>query len=63
MEIYREAYGSTSGKHGGSVVGRKYINRNQQAFQKTLMQDYFARDPTYGPEMFRRRFRIIRLYL
>ena len=41
-------------------MGRKYINHNQQAFHKTLLQDYFARDPTYGPETFRRRFRMSR---
>jgi len=60
LEIYREAYGSTSGTHGSSIMGRKYINRNQAAYYKTFMQGYFSRNLTYGEEMFRQRFRMSR---
>ena len=57
-EAYAEA--STTRKHGGSVAGRRYIERDHFAFNKILMKDYFDENPTYGPEVFRRRFRMRR---
>ena len=59
-DLYREAYGSSSTTRGGSVLGRRFIHRNHAKYHKSLMQDYFDEDCTYGPDMFRRRFRMRR---
>ncbi|KAK4480133.1 hypothetical protein RD792_013190 [Penstemon davidsonii] len=46
--------------HGGSVPGRKFLNRNHQARHIQLMNDYFVERPLYSSETFRRRFRMKR---
>ena len=37
---------------------RSYIERERELGHKQLWNDYFAENPTYQPEMFRRRFRM-----
>jgi hypothetical protein len=46
---------------GGSRPGkRKNIDRNRNEMGKQLLSDYFGDQPTFGPELFRRRFRMRR---
>jgi len=42
-------------KHGGSVLGRRMIYRDRKGGHERMFQDYLAVNPTYGPELFRRR--------
>ena len=44
--------------HGGSVPGHVVINRNREAADRNLFNDYFLENPRYNAEMFRRRFRM-----
>ena len=44
----------------GSKVGRLCIPRNRHIGNELLMQDYFARYPTYPAHLFRRRYRMRR---
>jgi L-lysine 2,3-aminomutase len=44
----------------GSVPGCICIPRNHAAGHEALMQDYFAKVPTYPPSLFRRRYRMRR---
>ena len=37
---------------------RKYLNRDHAATNQRLIDDYFAKEPTYDDAMFRRRYRI-----
>jgi hypothetical protein len=46
--------------HGGSVPGHIYINRDREAADRRLYNDYFADNPLYNESMFRRRFRMSR---
>jgi len=41
---------------GGSVPGRQYIHRDRESGHWRLYNDYFSKNPTYGPPFFRRRF-------
>ncbi|CAN6295279.1 unnamed protein product, partial [Urochloa humidicola] len=51
-------------KWGGSVPGHEVVRRNKQQANEKLFDDYFAEDPVYGPDTFRRRFRMSkRLFL
>ena len=43
-------------KHRGSISGHKVVHRNREAGHLRLFNDYFADDPIYGPNFFRRRF-------
>jgi hypothetical protein len=43
-------------KHGGSVRGRKFLRRDREGGHERMFQDYLAVNPTYGPEIFRRRW-------
>lgn len=47
-------------KHGGSVLGRRMIYRDRKGGHERMFQDYLAVNPTYGPELFRRRYRMSR---
>ena len=47
-------------KRGGSVPGRRYVNRNRAAGHERLFNDYFSDDPVYTDQQFRRRFRMKR---
>ncbi|XP_071674281.1 uncharacterized protein [Lolium perenne] len=44
----------------GSVMGRKYIQRNRALGHASLMDDYFAEIPTYPAHLFRRWYRMRR---
>lgn len=49
---------------GGSHPGRRYIYRNHQFAHECLVRDYFAPEPVYTEQHFRRRFRMSkRLFL
>ena len=39
---------------------RRYIERNHLAGHRRLYDDYFAEEPVYPPNLFRRRFRMRR---
>ena len=43
------------GPHGGSVMGHKVVYRDREGGHERMFQDYLADNPTYGPELFRRR--------
>ena len=43
------------GPHGGSVKGRRYLRRDREGGHDRMYQDYLVDNPTYGPELFRRR--------
>ena len=46
---------------GGSSKGKQpNIERNREEAYERLLEDYFCDNPTYGPEKFRRRFRMRR---
>jgi hypothetical protein len=48
-------------QHGGSRPGRSAnIDRNRVHGARQIYDDYFSTTPTYGPELFRRRFRMNR---
>lgn len=47
-------------KHGGSIPGHQVVRRKRELGHCRLYEDYFSDDPTYGPEFFRRRFRMNR---
>ncbi|XP_074589601.1 uncharacterized protein LOC141845444 [Curcuma longa] len=49
---------SNKGKHRGSIPGHIVINRNREAADCNLFNDYFAENPTYNAAIFRRRFRM-----
>jgi hypothetical protein len=48
-------YSKAKRSHGGSVVGRKFIYRDREGGHNRMFQDYLAVNPTYGPQIFRRR--------
>ncbi|BFG21634.1 hypothetical protein CerSpe_079080 [Prunus speciosa] len=45
-------------KHGGSVVGREYKNREREDCHRNLMFDYFVERPHFNTTDFCRRFRM-----
>mgnify|MGYP006951361560 CR=1 FL=1 len=50
-----ENFSNEKGRHGGSVKGHRVLHRDRQGGHDRLYQDYMAENPTYGPEIFRRR--------
>ena len=44
----------------GSIQGHSVIFRNRVEGHERLYRDYFAKLPTYSPNLFRRRFRMNR---
>ena len=56
-----ETYLNQKGRHGGSVLWHKVIYRDREGGHQRMFQDYLADDPTYGPDLFRRRF--VRIHL
>jgi hypothetical protein len=49
------------GKHGGSRPGRgANLDREREELDQRLWKDYFAEPPVYGPQLFRRRYRMRR---
>ncbi|XP_066391964.1 uncharacterized protein [Miscanthus floridulus] len=55
-----ETYSNAKGRHGGSVPGHKVIYRDREGGHERMFQDYLADDPTYGPHLFHRRYRMTR---
>ena len=43
-------------KHRGSTKGHRVLQRDRQAGHQRLYQDYFSENPTYGHNLFRRRY-------
>ncbi|XP_021317689.1 uncharacterized protein LOC8155651 [Sorghum bicolor] len=43
---------------GGSVPGHVVIYRDREGGHRRMYQDYLADNPTYGPDLFHRRFRM-----
>ena len=56
-----ETYSNQKGRHGGSVPGHKVMYRDRVGGHQRMFQDYLVDDPTYGPNLFRRRF--VRIHL
>jgi len=52
-------YSNAKRSHGGSVIDHKVIYRDRQGSHERMFQDYLADNPTYGPELFRRRYWMI----
>ena len=46
--------------HGGSVPGHIFVNRDREAADHRLFNDYFADNPLYNEDQFRRRYRMRR---
>ncbi|KAH7672226.1 hypothetical protein IHE45_09G041200 [Dioscorea alata] len=44
--------------HGGFIPGHVVINRDREATNCNLWNDYFSKNPRYNAEMFRRRYRM-----
>jgi hypothetical protein len=42
-------------RRGGSVPGHVVVYRDREGGHRRMYQDYLAENPTYGPELFRRR--------
>jgi hypothetical protein len=42
-------------RHGGSVPGHVVVYRDREGGHRRMFQDYLADNPTYGPDLFRRR--------
>ena len=49
------AFSNAERRHGGSVLGHRVIYRDREGGHDRMFQDYLASNPTYGPEIFRRR--------
>ncbi|XP_028097255.1 uncharacterized protein LOC114297094 [Camellia sinensis] len=45
-------------RHVGSISGHRYINRDRVKGDEQIYRDYFADNPVYPEEYFRRRFRM-----
>ncbi|XP_062193495.1 uncharacterized protein LOC133896872 [Phragmites australis] len=64
MAAIHESSATQRGAWGGSVPGRRRIQRNRLEGHQRLFNDYFADPPVYPDYIFRRRFRMKRgLYL
>ena len=46
--------------HGGSIPAHVVINRDRETVDHNLFVNYFADNPRYGDDMFRRRYRMSR---
>jgi hypothetical protein len=51
-----ETYSNKKGRYGGSVPDHKVIYRDREGRHQRMFQDYLADEPTYGPNLFCRRF-------
>ena len=54
-----QTFSNEKGRHGGSVVGHRVLYRDREGGHDRIFQDYLADNPTYGPEIFRRRFFVL----
>jgi hypothetical protein len=50
-----QMFAKKKGRHGGSVPGHIVIYRDREAGHRRMYQDYLADNPTYDPDLFRRR--------
>ena len=48
-------YSNTKRSHGGSVLGHRVLYRDRKGGHERMFQDYLVVNPTYTPEIFRRR--------
>ena len=48
-------FSSKKQRHAGSVPGHAVIHRDREGGHQRMYQDYLANNPTYGPDLFRRR--------
>jgi len=55
-----DSFANDEKKHGGCVEGHRVLHRDREAGHERLFQDYMAENPTYGPEIFRRRYTMSR---
>ena len=51
-----QTFSNDKGRHGGSVEGHRVLYRDREGGHDRMFRDYLADNPTYGPEIFRRRF-------
>jgi len=58
--LLMNSFSNVERKHGGSVPGHAVIYRDRESGHNRMFQDYLADNPTYGPHIFRRRFRMSR---
>jgi hypothetical protein len=56
-----DSFANEEKKHGGSVKGHRVLHRDREGGHERLFQDYMAENPTYGPEIFRRRLVLFHL--
>jgi hypothetical protein len=54
-----ETYSNKKGRHDDSVPNHKVIYQDREGGHQRMFQDYLADEPTYGPNLFRRRFMCI----
>jgi hypothetical protein len=50
-----QTFSNVKGRHGGSVHGHGVLYRDREGGHERMFHDYLAENPTYGPEIFRRR--------
>ncbi|XP_066338609.1 protein ALP1-like [Miscanthus floridulus] len=55
-----QTFSNDKGRHGGSVEGHRVLYRDREGGHDRMFRDYLADNPTYGPEIFRRRYRMSR---
>ena len=51
-----DTFSNVKKQHGGSIPGHRVIYRDREGGHARMFQDYLAENPTYGPDIFRRRF-------
>ena len=57
-----QSFSNEKGRHGGSVKGHRVLYRDREGGHNRMYQDYLSDNPTYTPEMFRRRLLLLILY-
>jgi len=50
-----DTFANAEKKHGGSVPAHRVLYRDREGGHVRMFQDFLAVNPTYGPEIFRRR--------
>ena len=56
-------YSNAKRSHGGSVLGHRVLYRDREGEHNRMFQDYLAVNPTYTPQIFRRRLLFIHFRL
>jgi len=52
-------YSNAKRSHGGSMPGHRVLYRDREGEHNRMFQDYLAVNPTYTPQIFRRRLLFI----